>query len=289
MARTISVKRDEKTDYLCAEILEKGPNGVIQIRAVVPMKKIRALVDSALASKTGQPKSAISGSPDIQRRCAPVVQRLAGVHLFRAIAKAAQSPMVEQAQKRRQQLAMVARLVEIAESDDFEDQYGGWEGIQSAMARKRKTRYQAMIARGVPETTARSLTARSKIEDDIIVAAAMRETNEDEDVEEIEEETQAEVEDTSDPELFMSGDRDGRDSKVGGGFSFRNPFKRKKGRPSAAQRIEAARARQARAQEEQEAQQAEAEAKASETSNNPETPKDDASSEPIDAANPPRN
>lgn len=311
MSRTMQIKRDAKSDMLCAEILAREASGIVQIRAVVPMKRIRAFVDRLVAKRSGRSVSSVSGDSRIQRQCNVIATKLAGRELFSTIMKAGRSPAIEQARKKQQQLAMVAKLVELSESGELDEEFGGWNGVRDAFARKRKARYQAMIVRGVPEASARSLIGRARLEDEIILRAAMVETGAQEDPDqddadeeaedqadqEAEEDDEAsdqavadELEDEgTDPEVadpMVSGDRDGRDARVGGGFSLRNPFKRKKKRATAAQRMDAARARSARAQEESDARAAESEAQAAEDVNR-ETPKDDASEEPIDAANPP--
>jgi hypothetical protein len=199
---------------LCAEILVRGKGGVAQIRAVAPLKPIRAALQRLVEQRTG---TTVSGDSALGCKCQKAAMKLAGLNLMRTIKQASVAPQSLMREGHATKQARVAKLVSMAESGQLEE-YGGWDGVVETIQNKRQAQLRAMVARGISEEVATNVVEKLLAEDEEIVTTAMHIVGDDEE----EDEDEDDNEDEDEPDVETSG---------------WNPFKRRKKRaPTVARR-----------------------------------------------------
>jgi hypothetical protein len=225
MPAQVKFRRDAKSDMMTVEVLTKGRLGIVQIRAVAPLKPIRNALRQRLqragVQVAGDPieisarpwDSSLSGRSDGRdSRVGCSMQgleratcKVACCGLMEEMKKAAQPHLAqgrESATRKHKLLKRIKQLVQFAHTDKFES-CGGWEGVEQAFQRKRTAQHSALMARGTSKPQA-DRAIQALLNEDAIVVSKAQEISE------------------NPPEDDSAGD------ESMDGWRLRNPFKKKR-------------------------------------------------------------
>lgn len=219
MSATLTFKDNPTANVVTAEVLYKGKAGAAQLRAVVPVDRLKKVLSAslleAIKARTGKSLTfdQIQGHPTVGPKlegACSVMGRRAALTLMR---QAASSPGVTLAKKGAAQASRKRRILQFVALGIGGGlvAYGGWRGLEALLARRRAAQVAALKKQGVPEDELLRRQARAEQADkeDLSRAAQMVEERTEEDADEEDEEDE--------------------ESDGVNGFSLRRVFGRRKG------------------------------------------------------------
>lgn len=219
MSATLVFKDQKDHNAVLAEVLYKGKLGAAQLRAVVPLAKLKRVLSAplvaAIQERTGKPMTfdQIAGHPQLgpalDRRTA-VMGRHAALNLLQRAAASPAGTLAKKAGALSARKKRILQFVAIAVGGGLVA-YGGWRGLEALLAKRRTANAAKLRAGGANDSAvARAEEAAAKQDRADLDAAAQL----------AEEQTEDQEDDRDEGEEGNGDDRDDAS-----GFSFRKVFR----------------------------------------------------------------